>query len=330
MKVSVVIPIYNAEKFIEQLLESLKKQTFDDVEFILINDGSKDSTDVRITKKLDYYGDSRFRYFTKKNTGVSDTRNFGIKKAIGKYIIFVDADDRLKNNFVTEYYRNIHAMNSDICFFSVEKIDMNGKRVGKLSYNYLLKNYKAKKITSSDMFNLIGNLKLYGYPFMYISKRELWSENSFSKNIKYQEDLEALARMISKNPGMKATVADGIYYQYVQHEKSALHSMSHLDTLEFLVVADNIKKYLEYHGGTKRDQQIVNGVKLSSSLAVANSALLAKDIENFEYGRQLYIQTFQDTVITDFWIRIRRKLQYLVLLFRLDKITKLVYSRIYS
>ncbi|MCD8327083.1 MAG: glycosyltransferase [Lachnospiraceae bacterium] len=91
--ISVIVPAYNAERFIENALNSVLRQTCSDFEIIVVNDGSQDSTD-RICRKM-AASDQRIRYFGKKNTGVSDTRNFAFSKMTGEYVFFLDADDFL-------------------------------------------------------------------------------------------------------------------------------------------------------------------------------------------------------------------------------------------
>jgi len=89
--VSVIIPVYNAEKYIEQTIRSVLNQTFQDFEIIALNDGSKDSSG-EIIQRLQQE-DARITYIPKANSGVSDTRNMGISQAAGKYLAFLDADD---------------------------------------------------------------------------------------------------------------------------------------------------------------------------------------------------------------------------------------------
>ncbi|HMK25851.1 MAG TPA: glycosyltransferase [Chitinophagaceae bacterium] len=89
--VSVIIPVYNGERYVEETIRSVFDQTFQDFEIIILNDGSTDSS-AEIIKRLQEE-DSRIIYISKPNTGVSDTRNIGISKARGKYLAFLDADD---------------------------------------------------------------------------------------------------------------------------------------------------------------------------------------------------------------------------------------------
>lgn len=98
---SIIIPVYNAEKYIERTVESVLKQTYDGFELILINDGSKDSSKEKCEKLAQV--NKKVIFFDKKNEGVSKTRNFGIQKSNYKYICFMDADDYIDKDMLEEY-----------------------------------------------------------------------------------------------------------------------------------------------------------------------------------------------------------------------------------
>ena len=100
--ISVIIPIYNSEKNLKQCIQSVLNQSYSNFELLLINDGSTDTSgDI-----CDFYGNKypQIQVFHKKNSGVSDTRNFGIKKAHGKYITFVDSDDFLEVDYLSSFF----------------------------------------------------------------------------------------------------------------------------------------------------------------------------------------------------------------------------------
>lgn len=92
--VSIIVPIYNAEKYLKKCVDSLVNQTKKELEIILINDGSTDNT-LKILKE---YKDKRIKLFSNKNQGIGKTRNFGISKATSKYIMFCDSDDYYEPN----------------------------------------------------------------------------------------------------------------------------------------------------------------------------------------------------------------------------------------
>lgn len=111
-KVSIIVPVYNVEKYLEKCLKSLISQSYKNIEIILIDDGSKDNSG----RICDEYKrkDSRIKVIHKENAGVSEARNSGLQKAIGKYICFVDADDFVMNDYVEYMYELIVKNSSEI------------------------------------------------------------------------------------------------------------------------------------------------------------------------------------------------------------------------
>ena len=97
-KISIIVPMYNAEKWLEKCVNSIIEQSYSNIEILLINDGSTDKT-LEICKKIEKI-DNRVRVIDKKNEGVSKTRNLGLENATGKYIKFVDSDDWLEKMLV--------------------------------------------------------------------------------------------------------------------------------------------------------------------------------------------------------------------------------------
>ena len=116
--ISVIVPIYNAEKYLNKCVDSLINQTKKELEFILVNDGSTDKTEEIIKS----YKDSRIKYFKNKNQGIGKTRNFGIEKATGKYIMFLDSDDYLKNNACEILYKSVEKTDADLAICDFYKI----------------------------------------------------------------------------------------------------------------------------------------------------------------------------------------------------------------
>ena len=91
-KVSIIVPFYNVEKYIEKCLQTLVNQTLEDIEIILVNDGSQDGT-VEIAKKYQEQYPQKIKYLEKENGGLSDARNYDIPYAKGEYVAFLDSDD---------------------------------------------------------------------------------------------------------------------------------------------------------------------------------------------------------------------------------------------
>ena len=139
-KVSIIVPIYNVEMYIEKCLETLVNQTLKDIEIILVNDGSKDSSAEIAKKYLEKYPE-KIIYLEKENGGLSDSRNYGLPHAKGEYIAFLDSDDYVEENMYEEMYELAKKEDSDMvqCNFYWEYPDKNKKKIGEL------KQYSNKK-----------------------------------------------------------------------------------------------------------------------------------------------------------------------------------------
>ena len=111
-KVSIVVPVYNVEKYLKRCVNSLIGQSYSNLEILLVDDGSKDSS-LSICKEYELK-DSRIRVFHKENEGLGLTRNYGIERATGEYITFVDSDDYLTSDAITAMLDRAIATNADV------------------------------------------------------------------------------------------------------------------------------------------------------------------------------------------------------------------------
>lgn len=174
--ISVIVPIYNAEKYLNKCVDSLINQTKKELEFILVNDGSTDKTE----EILKSYKDSRIKYFKNKNQGIGKTRNFGIEKATGKYIMFLDSDDYLKNNACEILYKSVEKTDADLAICDFYKIYDSGveEKIKLLSF---------KPTTLRKTPSLVNEINLAPWNKLY--KKELITKNKikFVENLKYED-----------------------------------------------------------------------------------------------------------------------------------------------
>lgn len=235
IKVSVIVPVYNVFDYLDKCLNSLVHQTLKEMEIIVVNDGSTDNSQDIIDKYAKKY--SNIKSFIKKNSGLSDTRNFGIDKATGEYITFVDSDDYLDINMYQEMYDKAGKGNFDIVASDINYVYKDREVIVKTD---------PKKDTK-DIRKVFINL----YPTVCtkIFKRELLMNNHlrFKSGVWY-EDVEFMYRLL---PYVKSIgVIHKPYYQYVQREKSITSTVSakiydYIDNFNGLV--DYYKKNNLYH-----------------------------------------------------------------------------------
>ena len=125
LKVSVILPVYNKEIYLERSIDSVLQQSYTNLELIIINDGSTDSSEEVILKKMKE--DNRIIYHNQKNQGVSNSRNQGLHLSKGKYISFLDADDKWEKNFIENMIQEIGDGNVCYCGHYID----NGKSLNK-------------------------------------------------------------------------------------------------------------------------------------------------------------------------------------------------------
>ncbi len=161
-KVSVIIPVYNVERYIDKCVESVVNQTYKNLEIILVNDGSKDNSYKKCLEWAEK--DSRVIAFTKENSGPADTRNIGIDKATGKWILFVDSDDWYESDtHIEKLIKCAYENDADMVCFTYKRYyensgtfsrpEFNGKVPGNTDKKYLVDN---KIFTSSPCTKLIS------------------------------------------------------------------------------------------------------------------------------------------------------------------------------
>lgn len=183
---SIIIPVYNAERFIEETIKSVLNQTYKNYELIIINDGSTDSSH----EICDYYSNKcdNIIYIKKENTGVSDTRNLGINIANGEYLLFLDADDLLPNNVLEIYNKNIFRKKYNVIFGNhshlfEDKILQRKSRINSGIYNY--NQLKTKLLDDGTLTGILfGSVCGACYKKETITKRGIL----FNKNVAVNED----------------------------------------------------------------------------------------------------------------------------------------------
>lgn len=210
MKISVIVPIYNVEKYLVKCIDSLVNQTYHDLEIILVNDGSTDSSEDIIKQYAEK--DNRILALNKNNGGLSDARNYGLKYATGDYCLFIDSDDYLALNALELCVNKINETGADIvCFdmiyvYSDHTVFASGGDFNLISF---------KKNPNAILINNSACNKMF--------KRNLFELIEFPKGMWY-EDLATIPIILSK-ANLIAKVNEGLYY-YLQREQSIAHTIN--------------------------------------------------------------------------------------------------------
>lgn len=234
-KLSVIVPVYNTELYLDKCLESLKNQSLSDIEIIIVDDGSTDGSE-KIAKRY-VNENSNFYYYYKKNGGLSSARNYGIQKAKAEYIGFVDSDDWVDSKMFELLYKRIIENKSDISICGINYIYEDGS-----IKNSELGVKKERNVSSTEALKtmFIGNeFRCHAVNKLY--KKELF-ENIQFPNGKFVEDVFTMYRLIDK--ATKVTLIKPKLYYYLQARKdSIVNTKFNVKFFEMFDALSEIEKY---------------------------------------------------------------------------------------
>ena len=210
MKFSIVVPVYNVEKYLEKCLKSIQNQTYDNFEVIIVNDGSTDNSKEIIRS---FVKDPRFKSFNKKNGGLSDARNFGVKYTTGDFLLFIDSDDYIDKNLLTKLNNVIEQYNPDIIKFNF--IDV----IEDKEYKHFEKITVSKEVKLTELINF----DYFEPACSYCYKINFYKENNFQFEIgKYHEDYGLIPLILLKSKSIYYLNYFG--YFYVKRENSIINN----------------------------------------------------------------------------------------------------------
>lgn len=260
-KVSIIIPVYNGEKFIKKCIESILKQTYQNYEIIIINDGSTDRT----KETIESLKNEKLKLYNIKNAGVSNARNYGMNQANGDYILFVDADDKIDNKTLEVLVNKQKEYKVDIIRYNGYIQDEKGnfeKLEMPIDNNTIINSKKDLK----KIIKLInGSLRCYS-PLLFIRNSDIIQ---FDSSLTYLEDkLFYLQNMT--NGDKKILFIDEMLYYYNYNKRSKTKDINNFK--------NNILDMLE---ATKKIDSVVK--ELGDRSNITNCSLLSLFIYRIEY-----------------------------------------------
>lgn len=182
-KISIIVPVYNAEKYLKGCIEAILNQSFQEFELIIIDDGSKDKS----KKIIEEFSDEKIRFIQQKNSGVSKTRNKGIQIARGKYICFIDADDRVARRHLEVLYKQVE---NDVLQIGMCNYEIMYKRIPKEKI-YEINNINFEKVGRIERFDILMNMGIGINIWTKIYSRKFLLDNKivFNEKMTYDEDM---------------------------------------------------------------------------------------------------------------------------------------------
>lgn len=232
--ISIIIPVYNVEKYLKKCIKSIINQTYTNIEIILVDDGSTDNSG-KICDELKNK-DSRIVVIHKKNGGLSEARNVGIENATGKYIAFVDSDDYILNDMYEILYRNLIENDADISICKYIYIKEEDKIDLKTDTNniIIMNNLHAMK-------ELLLNKMITNHAWNKLYKKEIFDNIKFSVGKKY-EDIDVMYLLFEKS--RKIVYQDITRYIYINREGSILHNKNPKLIQDYITIINNRYEYL--------------------------------------------------------------------------------------
>lgn len=287
-KITVIIPIYNVEKYLEEAILSIINQTINikNIELILVNDGSPDNSEKICLKYKDKYPNS-VKYILKENAGVSAARNTGIDNAQGKYILFLDADDKMKKNslkslysFFEKHYDDINFVISRVCMF--EKVN---------KWHYLDFRFKSG-VKIADIDKNIDYCQYHSTGILI--KSSILKSIKYDVNVKYGEDMKLMSTILFLNGKFGIQKKSVLYYRHRFDETSAVQTQKYnksyyintmRDTFKYIFdecskVYKYIPKYFQYYILNSLRERLTNELPIDEILS--------------EKEKSEYIKLFED------------------------------------
>ena len=246
-KVSIIIPVYNVEKYLDKCLNSVVNQTYENIEIIVINDGSPDNSQKIIEQYQKKYS-KKLRGYIKNNGGIGSSRNFGLKQATGDYIFFVDSDDWIDLNTVEIVIKEMILQKSDIAIFNMADHYSNGKI----------------KITNKheieDKYEQIGSC------CNKIFKKTILEDLEYIPNIWY-EDLNFSMKLLVKTE--KIIKIPNAFYHCTVREDSIMNNNNSFKNLDIITSLKNVEEYYKKNNYWSQNEEMFKNKILDHILFTA-------------------------------------------------------------
>lgn len=257
-KISVIVPVYKVEKYINRCIDSILNQTYKNIEIILVDDGSPDNCGEICDKYAEK--DNRIKVFHKKNEGVSIARNIGIENANGSYITFVDSDDYIGENYLLELYRMCIDNKSEIsiCGFKSEinNIIIDNKKIIK------------KKMNSKEALKELFKERIYyGNVWAKMFKRNIIENIKFDHKLEIGEDLDFCYQSFKKAENIYVDTSKMQYYYFVRNNSVTTEKYSQKWKKE-IELCENII------GRVKKDYPNIEGYAIKRYIRINYSCII--------------------------------------------------------
>lgn len=293
--VSVIVPVYNVELYIEECLESIVKQNYQTLQIIVVDDGSTDTSNQKIKP---YLLDSRVQFIEQANKGLSGARNTGLEAAIGKYVLFVDSDDYLELTTIEELVELMEEKQTDLIRFNGRAfLDKLNEPIEQNNYDFSHRLQEGKKYTQ-DIFE--ANRRTFASPvYLYMVKREVLVKNfiCFYEGILHEDELFTTQVFLNSTSMLYVNA----FYYYRRYRENSIMTNQSQERLQrtfdsYLTIYEELKKLYLKSEYSKEQKKLIKRQMLSIYSGLKNSSIkknkkeeIFKDLKGIGLMDKIYL-----------------------------------------
>ena len=300
MKFSIIVPVYNVEQYLKKCIESLVNQTYQPYEILLVNDGTKDNSQEIIDEYKKKYP-LLIKSFIKENGGLSDARNYGVSKATGDYIVFVDSDDYIELDLLEVLSKSI-TNNEDVIGYGLTIVDNNYKICNKIN-----KPIFTSKIGEDALKELIEGKEFFETAWTYCYNLEFWNKNKFQyEKGRFHEDFGLTPYLLVKASNVKTIEYNGYYYY--QNNNGIMRSENKQKSIKKIY---DMLWYFDFHKKETleliKKEEVKNIFKSYLANSVINRKKELKGEEKKKYIEELKKRNVVDMLVKNTFFRKLKK-----------------------
>lgn len=302
VKYSIIIPVYNTQKYLKKCIDSVLEQSFKDFEIVIINDGSVDDSELIINNYLKEH--KNIKYIKQENKGLSLARNIGVENSEGEYILFLDSDDYINKDLLSKLY---NVKNSpEIIRYQLSIIENNLKK------EYLEEPFND--LNGIDAFKKIVSYKYVEPACLYCIKKEKYLEKGYKfKKDCYHEDFGLIPRIIVESESV--TSINYVGYNYIKRKNSIMNDNVYYKERK---KSFDMISHFEYLNKSKINDKVYKSF-------IANSVILkAKNLKGKDY--KIYVKKLKEMKVFDNLIKdtFKRKLKSILMRVNLRMYLKVI------
>ena len=311
--ISIIVPVYNVEKYLKKCVDSIVNQTYKNLEIILVDDGATDNSGKICDELVEL--DNRIKVYHKKNGGLSDARNYGVERATGDYIGFVDSDDYINAEMYEKLYEAIKKENVDVAECNLKIVYPEKKE--------LFTDEKYYQICNKQEYleEYLKIEKIFGSACVRLTRADIAKKLKFPVGKLYEDTYYAydLIGIVDKY-----VIMDNPYYNYLMRENSITNAKFNPRIFDLIEIVE--KFHTNVYKNYPSLKEAADCRKMYAYFSVLNSILLEEDFKNNSFYKQIidYFKEEYTKLLRNKYITRNRKLSILLIKFSINLYRKVL------